>query len=388
MATTLHSAEPSAAPSLAPRYSCHTISTVAELQRFESDWPTVERGSISPMTSFNWSLAAAVKLADEQLPRVIVARGEGVSHAVAPLARMRGWGPQRWEMLGLGRLNEPADFVFTDREALSALIARIIKLRRPLFLGRLPAESPTIGEFERACRGKALVWVRPQAPCPFIALDKSWLEPESHLSSKRRSDYRRALRRAEKHGAVHAELLAPRSEEVDPLLDIAFDIEARSWKGAAGTALVQDPLRGGFLRDFAHRASAAGTLRIALLRIGEVAAAMQVAVEEGGRWWLLKIGFDPALAQCSPGVLPLAETLRHATRGGLESYEFLGTVEPWTQVWTEQERQCVSVRVYPFGLGGMAALAGDAARAMVRRLRDRRCQSEPSAECDEGNSNP
>ncbi len=185
------------------------------------------------------------------------------------------------------------------------------------------------------------------------------------------------MRRGEKEGGVRTQIISPRPEEVDSLLDIAFEIEARSWKGAAGTALVHDRLRGGFLREYARRASAAGTMRIALLRIGDVAAAMQVAVEEGGRWWLLKIGFDPALAACSPGVLLLAETLRHAVRCDLAGYEFLGTVEPWTRVWTEQERACVSVRVYPFGIGGMAALATDATRALFRRLRKQRNKTEP-----------
>jgi CelD/BcsL family acetyltransferase involved in cellulose biosynthesis len=368
-------------------YAYRTISRTDELATFESEWPA-GRISVSPMTSYGWTLAAAVSLAEEQSPRLIVASRDGIPQAIAPLARVRGWGLERWEMLGLTRLNEPADLIYTDQDALAALVNRIVRLRRPLFLGRLPADSPTIREFQRACRGKAILCVRPQAACPFITLDQSWSEPESHLSSRRRSDYRRALRRAEKEGEVRAQIVSPRPEEVDSLLDVAFEIEARSWKGVAGTALVHDRLRGGFLRDFARRASVAGTLRIALLQIGDVAAAMQVAVEEGGRWWLLKIGFDPALAACSPGVLLLAETLRHAVRGGLEYYEFLGTVEPWTRVWTEQSRPCVSVRVYPFGFGGMTALAGDAARAMVRRLRNRGHQTEPAAaQRDEENSN-
>ena len=83
---------------------------------------------------------------------------------------------------------------------------------------------------------------------------------------------------------------------------------------------------------------------------------MQIATEEAGRWWLLKIGFDPAWADCSPGTLLLSETVRYAARQRLKTYEFLGTVEPWTQIWTQNERRCVSVRVYPQSIRGAMSL--------------------------------
>ena len=170
---------------------------------------------------------------------------------------------------------------------------------------------------------------------------------------------------AGKKGSSHANRISPRPEEVDSLLDIAFELKPDRGKRGGHRPGARTGCAAASC-EYARRASAAGTMRIALLRIGDVAAAMQVAVEEGGRWWLLKIGFDPALAACSPGVLLLAETLRHAVRCDLAGYEFLGTVEPWTRVWTEQERACVPVRVYPFGIGGMAALATDATRALFR----------------------
>ena len=100
---------------------------------------------------------------------------------------------------------------------------------------------------------------------------------------------------------------------------------------------------------------------------------MQVAVEQAGRWWLLKIGFDPAWSQCSPGILLLAETLRYAAAAGLAGYEFLGTVEPWTQVWTQAERQCVALRIYPRGLRrrGAGPRRGGRSLAVHQAVRDR-----------------
>ena len=358
---------------LQPRggFSCRAARTVADLAALEADWPAAGAVSAGPTASFGWSLAAASALAVEQTPRVLVACRDETHHAVAPLAARKGWSLGRLEVLGLAHLNEPADFVYADHESLAALVKNVVRLNRPLLLSRVPADSPTIERLRRACRGRAAVVVRPQASCPYIRLDESWAAPENHLSSRRRSDYRRALRRAEKLGSVRAEVLAPAPSEVDALLDVAFAIEARSWKGANGTALACDPLRGGHLREFARWASQAGTLRIALLHIGDQPAAMQIATEEAGRLWLLKIGFDPAFADCSPGILLLAETLRYAAGRKLASYEFLGTDEAWIRVWTDLRRECVSVRVYPFGPRGAAVFLADTAAAAWRRIADR-----------------
>jgi CelD/BcsL family acetyltransferase involved in cellulose biosynthesis len=410
MATVSHLLPRSAAPVSIDRYTCRVASGVEAISGLEAKWPSLDLEAAAvivgrellaattgtaaatarahaaaalrsealstaaewggPMASFGWSLAAANAFANEHSPQVVMAvDGDGTLRAVAPLARSGSWGAGRLEMLGVRRLNEPADFVYTDRPALDALVEGLLRLRRPLLLGRLPAESPTIDALRRACRGRAVVAVRPQASCPFIPLDETWLNPENHLSSRRRSDYRRALRRAERHGEFRAEVLTPKAEHLERLLQIALDVEARSWKGAAGTALACDPFRGGHLRQFALWASHAGTLRIALLWIGKEPIAMQIATEEAGRWWLLKIGFDPAWSDCSPGTLLLNETLRHAVQRQLTSYEFLGTVEPWTQVWTTHEHKCVSVRIYPLGLHGAAVLAADAFEIARRRMK-------------------
>jgi CelD/BcsL family acetyltransferase involved in cellulose biosynthesis len=108
-----------------------------------------------------------------------------------------------------------------------------------------------------------------------------------------------------------------------------------------------------------------------LLHIGDATAAMQIAVEHNSTLWLLKIGFDPSFATCSPGNLLLAESIRYSVRRNLKSLEFLGTVESWTKVWTEQERKCVSLRYYPFNVRGAAGFLADVSASISRRLRFR-----------------
>ena len=111
-----------------------------------------------------------------------------------------------------------------------------------------------------------------------------------------------------------------------------------------------------------------GALRMCFLRIGDAVAAAQIAVTFGDRFWLLKIGYDEAFARCSPGTLLSLETIRYAAARGLRSYEFLGGPEPWTRMWTDQERPCVSLRVYPASLRGIWVLAGAVGKIARRRL--------------------
>jgi CelD/BcsL family acetyltransferase involved in cellulose biosynthesis len=351
------------------KVACRVVKTDAELAGLQPAWDAIGGSLTSPMETFGWSAAALATR--EQRPALIVAEQDGGLRAIAQLSRCGRWLRSRFEMLGMSRLNEPADIISADPAGLAAVIGRAIGFGRPILLGRLPAGSPTIGVFERLARGRGRVLVRPRASCPYIPLDATWSQPENHLSSRRRSDYRRACRRAEQLGPVKAEILSPRPEEVAGLLETAYAIEAKSWKGSEGTALSNDQIRGLFMRRFADWASRAGMLRIALLQIGDHYAAMQIAAEHNRAFWLLKIGFDPEFSSCSPGNLLLAECLRYSAERGLLSLEFLGTVEPWTQVWTDHERKCVSLRYYPFNPRGALALAVDASALVARQIGER-----------------
>ncbi len=95
---------------------------------------------------------------------------------------------------------------------------------------------------------------------------------------------------------------------------------------------------------------------------------MQLALECGRGFWLLKIGYRAQFARCSPGMLLIAETIRYAASRDLVSYEFLGNADNWTRIWTQDEIPSVTIRAYPFRVRGFAALAVDAIRAVHRRL--------------------
>jgi CelD/BcsL family acetyltransferase involved in cellulose biosynthesis len=194
---------------------------------------------------------------------------------------------------------------------------------------------------------------------PTLALDESWKAPESRFNSGRRSDFRRARRQAEKQGAVTFEILSPTVEELPALLEEAWEVEAKGWKGERGSSLTKDTHRGQFFRRYAFAAAKAGILRMGFMRIGGKAVAMQLCTEADNRLWLSKIGYDEAFAKCSPGQQLMMELVRWAAGRSLRAIEFLGQKEPWTDLWTTQLTRCVSIRAYPFTTLGMLRLALD-----------------------------
>lgn len=349
--------------------------TLDEVSALEDPWRALDAATENPLAQFDWWRASLAAFADEETVHV-VAIGDGQRLvAAAPLVRKPLAGIRRLFLAGQTELAEPGDVEVADERARRRLIRALAWSGMPLVLERVRADSPTLAALRRAYLGSGFVIARPRGSCPYIDLDESWVEPEQHLNSGRRADLRRARRRAEQLGALGIEIHTPDLGDLAELLDTACEVEARSWKGESGTALAHDAHRAMFFRQYAHAACVAGALRICFLRIGDHVAAMQLAIEAGGGFWLLKVGYDPRFAECSPGMLLVRETIRYAVEAGATRYEFLGASAPWTRVWTQTERPCVAVYVYPLGLRGLAALAVDAARGITNAWRRRQCRS-------------
>jgi CelD/BcsL family acetyltransferase involved in cellulose biosynthesis len=338
--------------------SFQTLNQPAQLHEFEERWTQLDSNAATPMQTYAWIDSCAATFGHETGIDLIVGCKAREVVAAAPLVRRRGAAGQRRELVTYRHIFEPVDLVYRDANALLELTSILGRRARPLIFERLFAASPTTAAIAGALGRTGRMVIRPQAATPWIALDPSWADPQQKLSSRRRSDFRRACRQAEQVGHVHAEHLAPDEDQVDRLLDHAFEVERRSWKGGTGTALA-DSRAGDFYRRYARRMAKFGQFRVELLHIGEQVAAMQLGVVHQNRYWVLKVGYDPQFNRASPGILLMVETIKQAVVEGLETYELLGTVEPWIQVWTELERPCVSIRYYPLNWSGGVALAAD-----------------------------
>lgn len=315
-----------------------------------------------PTQDAAWTLAS---LAAFEGSENVLTRGDGEHlEALAPLVRNRG----RLEMPGCAYTGEPIDLLTTSAAATEALAEEVAATGLPLLLERLPARSGTLEALRSAYGRNAVVRIREMVGHPVLELDERWSEPGGGLSSSRRSALRRGRRKAERYGTLEVELLRPRPDQLEPLLEEAFEVEARSWKAQTGTAVAFVPRMTAFFNAYARELSTRGQFQLDFLRIDGRAVAMQYGAVWKGRHWLFKIGYDAHFAGVSPGQILLAESVAGATRAGLSHYELFGSQADWTDAWTQEVEPCLHALFVPRTARGAIGAAAVRGRDVGRRL--------------------
>jgi CelD/BcsL family acetyltransferase involved in cellulose biosynthesis len=332
------------------------ISDVEELDRLRDPWDALAAGSGMPTAQHAWASACAHAFhADDGVQVVAVVR-DGRLVAVAPLVAAER--PGELEPLAVPELSRPVDFLYADEEALEALTGALTHLGARITMPRIAAASRTTSALAGAFGAAGLVSCGPAPDVPTLPLDRRWTTPDRCLSARRRRELLRARHAAEAFGDVRYDLARPLPEEVDRLLDDAVAVD--------DSPPLHHPRHLAFVRHYLTATAAAGTFRVAVLRIAGRVAALQFAVEYDRRLWILRSSVADAYASCAPASLLFVESLRDAAARGVEACEFLGPSRPWTRLWTDQARCFVSLRVYPAaasgGLVGAGTRAGRAAR--------------------------
>jgi CelD/BcsL family acetyltransferase involved in cellulose biosynthesis len=351
-----------------PRASTLPFARFCEEQTLVRCWQRLEAAASLPMQSHAFASAlAGTFLADNHIEVFFIPERDDIA---ALLTLCREPGPfARWRMVGAHEVCEPDDALYRDRQSARRLADAIVADGRALEMDRVPAGSELIRALRGALRGRGWMSVRPATPTPTIELDPRWKDPASCFNSGRRSDFRRAARRASEYGDVSFEILSPRPDEFDALFDEAIGVEMRSWKRETGTAIAADRAKESCFRRYFRSACEEGNFRIAFMRIDGRAVAMQMALEWLGRYWLFKIGFDEEYERCSPGTLLMLHTIGWAAERDLAAYELLGNLEPWIATfWTREQHDCVWIRAYPFNAKGAVAFAADAIVWLRKRL--------------------
>ena len=320
------------------------------------------------MQSHAWQMAAVRHLHAGARLRVIVIHAGTRLIAAAPLVEVRRRGITWLELPGAASLHEPASLLADGPDALTALCRAISAQRAPVVLRRLDGNGPTHGALAALKRGRFVLASPSGGSCLRVEIRGTWQDFLRRMSGSRRNAMQRKRRLLEQHGAVSMERLVPEPASVPHALRAAFEVEARSWKGAARSAVLQRPDSLGFFLDLGCRFAAEQRLEVRLLRVGDSVAASQVGILQGERWWELKIGYDPRFAKCSPGMLLGIEGLRDAFERQLEAHEFLGSEAPWQRPFATGERVLETLVLYPYNLAGLAALAMDVAAFVLARL--------------------
>lgn len=341
------------------------ITDVSEFTALETDWEQLDSKLPCPTEHYIWAKACIEIYSYSSRISIVVVKKDSVVVAIAPLYKTRFLGI--YEQIGVKEHDEPTDFLYQDSLGLKELVRYCAKNKFPLILRRLPIHSEVLPIIRREYGKRAIIIITKGKTNPYIDLKHE--NVKQLLSGRLKSDLRRARRRADCFGMIEFEVTSPSSyDEFMPLFEEAIQVEASGWKGKKGTALALDKVRRDFFKRYGLYACEQGILRICFLRIDEKAVAMQIAVESDNSFWLLKIGYDAAYAECSPGMLLFHETLCYAAERGLYSYEFLGTSATWTRRWTHNDRENVNISVYPISLQGQMIMLLDFWRHVIISL--------------------
>jgi len=207
-------------------------------------------------------------------------------------------------------------------------------------------------------------------PSPYVDIAGDWGGYEDRLDGALLRDLRRRRRRLEDEGDVTFEVADGR-ERLGGLLAEGLAVETSGWKAARRSAISSRDETTRFYTEAAHWAAARGWLRLSFLRIDGRAIAFQYGVEEGGVYYFLKGGYDPAFHRFAPGKLLVQAMLHRAFDAGLARFDFLGGDEPWKLEWTATCRQRVIVHAFAPSLAGslerVAITYGRPIRARARR---------------------
>lgn len=130
------------------------------------------------------------------------------------------------------------------------------------------------------------------------------------LGAKKLKELRRQRNRLADHGAVTFEI-ARTPDQVESATETFLALEASSWKGRRGTALVQTEGDAAFIRGATKALAATGQCEIVTLQAGATPVASGVVLKHQDRAFFFKLGVDECFAKFSPGVQLTLELTRH-----------------------------------------------------------------------------
>jgi CelD/BcsL family acetyltransferase involved in cellulose biosynthesis len=326
-----------------------TFDAISNIPLLAEEWSAlVDRVSGGPFLRPEWIDAWWRAFGTGQL-ELLIARRAGRLVGIAPLCRRYG------AIRSLSNWHTPSfGFLSDDAQIESALAeTSVARTRRRTTLSFLDREGGTLASC--LAHGEAAgfrVLTRTLMRSPYLEIAGDWASYEGNLKTSFRRDLARRLRRLHEQGRVSFEIFDGR-DRLDELLTEGFAVEASSWKGRGGTAVVTHSRTRQFYWDIARWAANEGWLRLAFLRLDGYPLAFHFGLEAGGVYYPLKGGYDPRFSMFSPGSLMIQFTLEHAFSTGLRRYEFLGGDEPYKLVWSGSCRSIVLLHLLAPSVAGL-----------------------------------
>jgi CelD/BcsL family acetyltransferase involved in cellulose biosynthesis len=277
----------------------------------------------SPFLTHAWIATWLNHYADGHEPSIVVARRHGRIVGALPLMTTRTTWLRTLEFIG-GSHSALADILLApeEQEAGAALVQRARRI--PHDAAKLYG-LPSASQLERLT-GRGLHFLE-RAEAPVLDLAESWETVYTSKTSKRtRSLHRRRRRQLAKLGPLEVGV-ARNPAELPAALEEAFRLH-RMRRADLPDASGFTTVRGmAFHRDVIRHLASRDIARIVLMRLSGEAIAFHYFLALAGRMYVHCLGFDPAYARFSPGLLTTLDAIGFADREGLSRVEFLGGAE-------------------------------------------------------------
>lgn len=330
-----------------------------------------------PFLTAEWLGAWWRHLSDARSLRLVtVGNGSGLI-AIAPL--MVAGGPlgifSRLEFLGTGHAgSDYLDLIVRrghEREGLHAIAHALKAQRHSLRLNHVTTSS-LAARLAEDLAGDDWTSKRTEvATCPFITLaGHTWDSYLASLGASHRANFRRRLRALTQRFDLRFELAGSESPRQEALATLIGFHEQRFGTGGS-TAFLTEGLRA-FHGEATAQALERGWLRLYVLRLDGIPAAVMYGFAYNQRFYFYQHGFDARYEQFSVGLVLMGLTIRAALDEGAVEFDMLYGAEGYKWLWARDQRPLAQLQLFPPHMGGVlhrrTTAAERAMRAVARRI--------------------
>ena len=185
------------------------------------------------------------------------------------------------------------------------------------------------------------VTCRPEDVSLELDLPTTWNEYLAILKTKQRHEVRRKLRRLWEAGNVE-HLCVEVSQEVEDYLDIFLKLFALSKDEKAS---FMNPKMESFFRSLAKAMAEIGLLRLGILQLDKVPAAMTMGFDYNDSHYLYNSAYDPQFGYLSVGLLCKVLCIKESIEKGKRKWNFLKGGEPYKYQLGGQEVPLYSCQI-------------------------------------------
>jgi CelD/BcsL family acetyltransferase involved in cellulose biosynthesis len=287
--------------------------SLRELASCAEQWRELAARTLEPNVFYEPSFALAAA------PALGGGVGAGLVWSTSAPARLLGFFPARVEhrrygtaalpvLVGWTHPYAPLGTPLVDAEGAEVVlrawldfVANHAQLPKLMLLPYLPVEGEFAAALDRVMEEKA--------SASFARHERALLVPSGErrdylaraIGKKKRKELHRQRKRLADSGKVVA-VSASWPAEIEAALEDFFALEARGWKGRAGTAARAKSEISGFIRTAVAALAAQGKAQVLRLCLDERAVAALVTLRSGTTAWSWKIAYDEDYARFSPGV--------------------------------------------------------------------------------------